>query len=320
MPEGPEVKLTTDWLNTNYNQCTITLIEFSSGNEKFKKQLKPLVDILPITITMFGCKGKFSYWKIKNIFDTNEQVLFISFMLTGAFLDRNPTTLHVHYGDTKKLPATDHIKFFGTRQNGSDFEFYFNDSRQFGKFELKTLNDLDTKLNELGPDILNIGTDSNESDFDKFYQAASGKKIPIVNTILDQKIIAGVGNYLRAEALYIANIDPFQSSCKLTKDEFKKLFYTIKNVAKIFYEKGKNENKIISESEKKLNLRVSDLIDLGNGKIEQSQKGRFTRTELIKLYSDHRFLVYQQKQTPNGETVSVKKLNNRSIYYVNTKN
>ena len=275
-----------------------------------------MVDILPVNVSVFGCKGKFSYWKITT--KTNkpsEWVLFVSFMLTGAFLDRNPTTINVHYGDLcRKLPATDHIKFIFSKNNFEELVLWYNDSRQFGKFELKELisyykvNCLDSKLNELGPDILNTAV--SEVDFNKFYQAASGKKMPIVNTLLDQKIIAGIGNYLRAEALYVAKIDPFTISNKLSQDDFKKLYYSIKNVAKIFYEKGKITN------DPKLTLKASDLIDTGNAESKKNHLCRFTRTELINQYKDNRFLVYQQKQTTLGEKVLVKKLNNRSVYYV----
>ena len=58
----------------------------------------------------------------------------------------------------------------------------------------------------LGPDPLKDGTDANTVD--EFASNLSRRGIPIGAAILDQSVIAGIGNISRAEALFLTNINP----------------------------------------------------------------------------------------------------------------
>jgi formamidopyrimidine-DNA glycosylase len=81
---------------------------------------------------------------------------------------------------------------------------------------------LEKKLKELGPDLLHDGTTF------EIFKTQIRKKVnenkPIGNVIVNQKIISGVGNYLRADALWMAKISPF-SKVKDIKDDDLKLLY-----------------------------------------------------------------------------------------------
>ena len=57
--------------------------------------------------------------------------------------------------------------------------------------------------------------------------------------LLNQKIISGIGNYLRAESLWFAKINPFKQIKFFTKKEFIKLFNSLKIITWGLYDRKK---------------------------------------------------------------------------------
>jgi formamidopyrimidine-DNA glycosylase len=51
---------------------------------------------------------------------------------------------------------------------------------------------------------------------------------PIGIVLLDQKNISGIGNYLRADCLWLAKISPFRKVKDLSVGDLKKLFYSVR--------------------------------------------------------------------------------------------
>mgnify|MGYP000296530946 CR=1 FL=1 len=81
----------------------------------------------------------------------------------------------------------------------------FNDPRRFGMFDLvpeKTVKDYPL-LAELGPEPL-----SNSFSGPVLAANLKGRRTAIKQAILDQKVVAGVGNIYASEALYRAGISP----------------------------------------------------------------------------------------------------------------
>ncbi|MDO6586254.1 bifunctional DNA-formamidopyrimidine glycosylase/DNA-(apurinic or apyrimidinic site) lyase [Salipiger sp. 1_MG-2023] len=81
----------------------------------------------------------------------------------------------------------------------------FNDPRRFGAMDLMQTASADSHplLAALGPEPL--GNAFNESHLAK---ALAGRSMPVKSALLDQKIVAGLGNIYVCEALYRAGIDP----------------------------------------------------------------------------------------------------------------
>ena len=81
----------------------------------------------------------------------------------------------------------------------------FNDARRFGFMDLVARRDLDRHplLEKLGPEPLSAA-------FDGVVLAAalSGKKTSIKSAIIDQQVVAGIGNIYASESLYRAGISP----------------------------------------------------------------------------------------------------------------
>jgi endonuclease VIII len=77
-------------------------------------------------------------------------------------------------------------------------------------------------LARLGPDPLRPG-----SDPDAFVAALARRRIPIGQALLDQSVIAGVGNVYRAEALHLEQIDPYLPSRELGEPRARRLWARI---------------------------------------------------------------------------------------------
>lgn len=77
----------------------------------------------------------------------------------------------------------------------------------------------------------NLGPEPFEIKTDQFYKSIrDSDKKTIKETIVNQKIIAGVGNIYADEALFLAKISPFRSPKSINEDETEKLLDAIKEV------------------------------------------------------------------------------------------
>lgn len=112
-------------------------------------------------------------------------------------------------------------------ENGT---LYFNDQRKFGFIKV-----LDTREVENDPFIKKLAPEPWDISHDDFYKKLQRhQNAPIKATILDQTIIAGLGNIYADETLFMSRIHPETKAGKITKDQVKTI---IKN-AKIVMEKS----------------------------------------------------------------------------------
>jgi len=105
----------------------------------------------------------------------------------------------------------------------------FSDVRKFGKIIFG-----DKKKIESLPDLKNLGPDPLDKIFTvkKFKSLISPQKRKIKLVLLDQEVIAGIGNIYSDEALWIAKIHPFTPSNQLTNHQLTKLYNAIRKVLK----------------------------------------------------------------------------------------
>jgi len=97
----------------------------------------------------------------------------------------------------------DHVVF--TMSSGMTVTF--NDPRRFGVMDLVTAEHLAShqSLGRMGPEPLSRG-------FDRAALAAriANRRIPLKVALLDQSIVAGIGNIYASEALHLARLSPFR--------------------------------------------------------------------------------------------------------------
>ena len=251
MPEGPEVRKTTDGLAECFLNREIELLEFSSGRYGRKDPVGYLdfCEDLPKLVTGVGCKGKFIYFLF-----ADGSSLWNTLGMSGYW--SSTPGKHVRAA----MSTTDHSTMF------------YNDMRNFGTFKYtSSQDDLNKKLSSLGPDLL-----SEDVSLELFKQSLlKGRRSqkPISQLLMDQSVVSGIGNYLKAEILYSARISPHRLCKDITEEELQSLFHASRSIIKLSYESGGATIK--------------------NYKAPSGKNGVYTR----------RFAVYNQKNDPLGHNV-----------------
>lgn len=95
-------------------------------------------------------------------------------------------------------------------------------------------------LRTLGPDILPYPEDGlfDALTFKERLQTAEKSDRTIGAALLDQQIVAGIGNYLRAEILFDCRLDPWRRVVELTTDDLERLCSSIPQLAQRAYRTG----------------------------------------------------------------------------------
>lgn len=237
MPEGPEVRRSTDQLAEKLvGKRLANAFQTRRGRYRqtppigFKEFLGQIQGCGTPLITEVNCKGKFMWWKFefgpKQLTLMPERkpwYLWITYGMTGQWTDEETShaTFGVYYGDT----MTSEGNF--VQPPG----LYFNDSRHFGT--LKFVNDQkahEKKLASLGPDML-----SNPPSWEVFRDRMQKKNRTLAEALMDQSTISGVGNYVKADALYLAELSPHRMTCSLRDNDLMRLRDQIVNVVKASY-------------------------------------------------------------------------------------
>lgn len=103
----------------------------------------------------------------------------------------------------------------------------FNDARRFGAMDLFTTSEEETHwlLDKLGPEPLGNG-------FDAEYLAAQlkPKRSPIKSVLLDQRVVAGLGNIYVCEVLHRTGISPKRLASKISSARVEALVPAIRDV------------------------------------------------------------------------------------------
>lgn len=117
-----------------------------------------------------------------------------------------------------------------------DSKLFFNDQRKFGWMRLLPSAEVENIpfFQKVGPEPLE--DDFSESDFEERFKRKQRSQIKAA--ILDQSVIAGVGNIYADEALFRAKIHPETRVEALSKNDLKKLYEAIRFVMKLSIEKG----------------------------------------------------------------------------------
>lgn len=116
-----------------------------------------------------------------------------------------------------------------------NFELRFNDVRKFGRLYLYKKEDL-KKVKSL--QILGLEPFDKKLTASYLKEKYKNKTIPIKTALLDQTIIAGIGNIYADEILFLSGINPLKKVKKLTKRELESIIYETKKVLERAIELG----------------------------------------------------------------------------------
>jgi formamidopyrimidine-DNA glycosylase len=99
----------------------------------------------------------------------------------------------------------------------------FSDLRKFAKAELWESDRLE--FPDLGPEPL-----SALFDFEKFKKTIKGKRGKIKQVLMDQRVVAGIGNIYSDEILFKAKISPLKETSFLSVAELKRIYLAMKKI------------------------------------------------------------------------------------------
>ncbi len=251
MPEGPEVATMAHQLRVKLLGETITTVEILSG--RYARHGPPdawqeLLQQLPLAVCSIIARGKLIHM------DLGATHILSTLGMSGWW---SYTTGDKH----------ERVRF--TVQDGSSFSL--NDPRNFGTLAVTDGDEVKRRMGQFGPDLLNETV-----DLDLFASRMAirrNRERTLAEVLMDQRVLCGIGNYLKAEILYRAEISPWRLVRDVTDEEMIRLHDSATHLIRLSYQLGGATIK---------NYRTPD-----------SEDGLYNR----------RFAVYGQAADPLGNTV-----------------
>ncbi|MDZ7611408.1 MAG: bifunctional DNA-formamidopyrimidine glycosylase/DNA-(apurinic or apyrimidinic site) lyase [Candidatus Moranbacteria bacterium] len=227
MPELPEVETVKRDLNKKIRGFKV--VDFWTDWEKSIKM--PLEEFKQ---ELIGREVRRIKRRAKNILiEFNEgKVMLVHLKMTGHLLVKgDKCKVKRHFSD-RVNQYIHHIWYLKSadcqRSDKYDHTLEFSDMRKFGKIKLYKKGELDKdkELQKLGIEPL-----SEKFSLKELKGALARKEKTSIKTILlDQSLIAGIGNIYASEILFEAGIDPGRSAGQLKEREIEALFQAIKRV------------------------------------------------------------------------------------------
>jgi formamidopyrimidine-DNA glycosylase len=157
------------------------------------------------------------------------QVWIIHLGMSGRLVIQAAASPHADLGGSgvggpaRAAHAHDHIRI--TTESGASI--VYNDTRRFGMMDLVSARGLDRHrlLAGLGPEPL-----APEFDGKMLAARVAGKRTPLKSALLDQRVIAGLGNIYVLESLYRARLSPRRLASRLSAPRADALAAAIRSV------------------------------------------------------------------------------------------
>jgi len=225
MPELPEVETIVKQLNKVISGEKITDIEVLNYGSFIDDGRK----IANINISSVGRRAKTIIISFEN-----KLYLLIHLKMTGQLIYINHGTRlaggHASHEWHEKLPSKHTRVIFSF---GKDKKLYFNDLRKFGWCRIVDQNGYNNYFSKFGPEAY--------PSIDPKYLIERSKRSPksqIKKFIMDQTVIAGVGNIYADEALFGSKINPARMVSELSPKEWLSLSAKISDILAFSISKG----------------------------------------------------------------------------------
>lgn len=183
MPEGPEVRIMSEKLNSYFagNTCSSITV--------FNTNIVKQCPTMPQKLLYVKSRGK------KVIFQFETDMFIVAPLMSGRFI--------------RNINNVSHLGFTMTFNNNV---IHFEDKRKIAK----------TYLNfcpEIGPDLLDAAINKQPLPLSLFKSCYQNSRAKIGKLLLDQTKIAGIGNYLKCEILFFSGLDPRRIGKSLSDDD-----------------------------------------------------------------------------------------------------
>ncbi len=202
MPELPEVETVRRGLEPAMEGARFAKVEVHRGDLRWPLPKDFAQRLQGKTVTGLGRRAKYLLADL-----SSGDVLLMHLGMSGSFYvfdEKARTSAGApgnYYHERSQHAAHDHVVF----HMSSGATVTFNDPRRFGSMKIVPRAKLDAEplLNKLGPEPL-----GNEFDAAMLARACKGKKTSLKAALLDQRVVAGLGNIYVCEALHRALLSP----------------------------------------------------------------------------------------------------------------
>jgi len=207
MPELPEVETTVRGLRPMLEGHRLTKVEPRRGDLRNAIPVDLRQRMTGATVTNLGRRAKYG------LIDTDRgDTLIFHLGMSGRWRI-----------DPEEIGKHDHLIL----ETEAGHRLALNDPRRFGSLDLVPTEDLDDfpAFKALGPEPLGP-----ELSTDYLVAKLEGRTAPIKLLLLDQRVIAGLGNIYVCEALNVARIDPRKPGGQVSRAELRRLVEAIPTV------------------------------------------------------------------------------------------
>ncbi len=222
MPELPEVETVRRGLSPVLDGARLTRVEARRPDLRFPLPVDFVQRLTGARVLNLTRRGKYMLAGLDR-----GGALLIHLGMTGRFEIEGASPTGRFALAAPADPKHAHIVF----ETDADARITYYDARRFGFMDL--VDDADARLAALGPEPLG-------PDFDAAHlaRAFAGRKQSAKTLLLDQRIVAGLGNIYVCEALYRARISPTRAAGRLARRRLEHLVVAIREVLIEAIEKG----------------------------------------------------------------------------------
>lgn len=247
MPELPEVEtIRTDLEQKILNKKIRKLEVLRKGTVKNNSN-DFLTSLQYNEFMSLGRIGKLLYFKLK----TQNLWLLIHLKMTGQLIYCNKKDLIAGgHSDAQSIAceAGRHTRVWFEFSDGA--KLFFNDMRAFGYLRLVNEQELETELKKFGPE-----PGSKEFTFSYFSDKLKRRTISIKAVLLNQQIVAGIGNIYADEILFASGVLPWRPALSIRTEEIKKIISNSKLILKkAIKNRGTTFNNYVDASGRKGNF------------------------------------------------------------------
>ena len=218
MPELPEVETVRIGLEAQIGCNRIIGVEIRRYDLRIPIPEDLKTRLLECRISSYSRRGKYLLLHLNN-----HNIWLIHLGMSGRII--------VNSGNPEILGKHDHlvVNFEGSLQ------LVYNDPRRFGLIDIIGNDILQSHrlLSSMGPEPL-----SESFNAEVLISALKNRKISIKAALLDQKIVAGIGNIYACEALFYAQISPKRTAANIRIYQARRLVSAIKFVLEKAIESG----------------------------------------------------------------------------------
>lgn len=212
MPELPEVETVMRGLMPFCEGKRVKNVVLNREGLRFPFPLALKERVTGAVITHLERRAKYLLFHL----DTGETMLS-HLGMSGSFRVQHMQA-GSYYHEKSRLTAHDHVIF-----TFDDTLLTYNDPRRFGVLDL--FRGTHKMLDMLGVEPFSNGLHGNY-----LYEKSRGRKMPLKSFLLDQNIVAGLGNIYVCEVLFHARLSPFKAALMLSLQECDRLVHHIRAV------------------------------------------------------------------------------------------